>query len=119
MQYGGEAPAGERQSEAEPRTDAIEEPPDQGHADRVGYLEPERDVGVVSIAPVEDLLEFGREQAEDEPVDVVDRDLGEEQPADHPAKPGEDGRAHGAGVGSARVSLTEIPPSTSNVWPVT
>ena len=53
--------------------------------DRVGELEREDDVGVVDLGPAELLLQRRLEDADDLPIDVVDRRREEQQRADDPA----------------------------------
>ena len=63
-------------------------------ADGIGDLEPEHDVAVVDLAPVELLRQRRLENADDLAVDVVERRGGEEQRADDPAEPADTLRRH-------------------------
>ena len=71
--------------EARLRAEPIHHPAGEQEPDRVGELEREDDVGVVDLAPAELLLQRRLQDADDLPVDVVDRRRKEQQRADDPA----------------------------------
>ena len=100
VRHRGQAPHDERDGEALLRPEPVDHPAGEQKPDRVGELEREDDVGVVDLAPAELLLERGLEDADDLPVDVVDRRREEEQRADDPAV-ASDGPGDGRGRGVA------------------
>ena len=80
-----QAPHDERDREALLGPQPVDHPAGDQKPDRVGELEREDDVGVVDLAPAELLLQRRLEDADDLPVDVVDRRREEQQRADDPA----------------------------------
>ena len=84
--HGRDAPEADGQGVADPGPEAVDEPAEDGQADGVSDLEGRDDIAVLDLAPADDLLQMGRQDAEDLTVDVVDGRGGEEQPADGPAE---------------------------------
>ena len=99
MRHRRQAPDDDRDGEPEPRAEPIHHPAGDQEPDRVGELEREDDVGVVDLAPAELRLQRRLEDADDLPVDVVDRRGKEQQRADDPAVASDRGR-------DARVAAT-------------
>ena len=56
MQPRRQAPTQQRRTEPDSRPAPIENPAGAHQSDSVGHLKPERDIRVVGIAPMEDLL---------------------------------------------------------------
>ena len=82
-----QAPETDGAGESTPHPDAVEEASHAEQANAVGDAEPRHDRGVVRLPPAELARQRRREDAEDLPVDVVDRGRREQQRHDGPPHP--------------------------------
>ena len=99
------APRHHRDGQPGPGSDSIDQSAREQEAGRVGRLKPEDDVGEIPLRPPQRALQLRLQDAENLPVDVVDRGGGEQQAADQPAEVAARGRRVGrrertCGVGS-------------------
>jgi hypothetical protein len=79
-----DGPRRHRDRIADLRPHTVDEPAEQDIGDAVCGLERDREIGIALLAPVVACLEFGLEHRQDEPVDIAERDGGEQKRADDP-----------------------------------
>ena len=84
---GGDAPGDDRHGVSDLAAEAVDEPPEEQQADRVGPLEHGVHVAVLGVGPAQLDVQDRLQQRQDLAVDVVDGGRQEQQEADPPAVP--------------------------------